>query len=125
MDMQPNAYMMLPGITAEEIGFLQQATAGLDENQQKYFFNVYAGKRKSAQDVLLFTLIGFLGIAGVHRFVLGQIGMGLVYFFTGGFCLIGTIVDLINHKALAMDYNKKMAYDSFQIVKMGGGFNKF
>jgi TM2 domain-containing membrane protein YozV len=121
MEMQPNAYMMLSGITPEEIGFLQQATNGLDENQQRYFFNVYSGKRKSPQDVLIFTLIGFLGIAGVHRFILGQIGMGILYFFTGGFCFIGTIIDLINHKTLALDYNKKMAYESFQIVKMGGG----
>jgi TM2 domain-containing membrane protein YozV len=121
MSTQPNAYMMLPGISPEEISFLQQATNGLDENQQKYFFNVYAGKRKSPQDVLIFTLIGFLGIAGIHRFILGQIGMGILYFFTGGFCLIGTIVDLVNHKSLALDYNKKMAYESFQLVKMGGG----
>jgi TM2 domain-containing membrane protein YozV len=126
MDMQPNAYMMLPGITAEEIGFLQQATAGLDENQQKYFFDIYRNKRKNAQDILLFTLLGFTVVgAGVQRFVLGQIGMGLVYFFTGGLCFIGTIVDLINNKTLTLDHNKKMAYESFQIVKMGGGFNKF
>lgn len=120
MDMQPNAYMMLPGITAEELGFLQQATTGLDENQKKYFFNVYAGKRKSPQDVLIFTLIGFLGVAGIQRIMLGQITMGILYFFTGGLCLVGTIMDLINHKDLALEYNKKMAYESFQIVKMGG-----
>jgi len=113
--------MMLPGITPEELGFLQQATVGLDENQQKVFFNIYAGKRKAAQDIMLFTLIGFVGVAGVQRFVVGEIAMGLIYFFTGGFCLIGTIVDLINHKSIALDYNKKMAYESFQIVKMGGG----
>lgn len=119
--MQPNAYMMLPGITPEEIGFLQQATSALTEDQQRSFFHVYAGKRKNAQDILLLTLLGFIGVAGVHRFVLGQIGMGLVYFFTAGCCFIGTIMDLINNKTLTMDYNKKMAYESFQIIKMSGG----
>lgn len=119
--MQPNVYMMLPGITPEEIGFLQQATNGFDENQQRNFYHVYSSKRKNPQDILLLALIGFLGVAGVHRFVVGQIGMGLIYFFTGGFCLIGTIVDLVNHKSIALEYNKKMAYESFQIVKMGGG----
>lgn len=125
MDMQPNnAYMMLPGITPEEIGFLQQATAALDEDQKKHFFNIYAGKRKDSQDILLFTLLGFTAIgAGIQRFVLGQIGMGLAYLFTGGFCFIGTILDLINNKSLTLDYNKKMAYESYQMVKMGtGGF---
>lgn len=121
MDMQPNVYMMLPGITPEEIGFLQQATTGFDETQQRMFYNVYSGRRKNPQDILLLALIGFLGVAGIHRFVVGQIGMGLIYFFTGGFCLIGTIIDLVNHKSIALEYNKKMAYESFQIVKMGGG----
>ena len=31
---------------------------------------------------------------------------------------IGTIVDLINHKTIATDYNRKMAYESFQMAKM-------
>jgi hypothetical protein len=44
--------------------------------------------------------------------------MGLLYFFTGGLCIIGTIVDLVNHKDLAMEYNRKMAYESFQIARM-------
>jgi TM2 domain-containing membrane protein YozV len=54
----------------------------------------------------------------VQRFVIGQIGMGLLYLFTGGFCLIGTIVDLINHKTLANDFNRQMAYESYQMAKM-------
>jgi TM2 domain-containing membrane protein YozV len=121
MNNQSNAYMMLPGISPEEIGFLQQATAKLDENQQRSFYNVYSGKRKSPQDILLFTLLGLVGFAGIQRFVLGEVGMGILYFLTFGFCWIGTIVDLINHKTLALDYNKKMAYESFQIISMGNG----
>ena len=119
MDVYQNAYMSFPGITPEEFSFLQQATADLTEDQKKYFFMVYSSKRKSPQDILIFTIIGFFGVAGIQRFVLGQIGMGLLYFFTGGFCLIGTIVDLVNHKTLAIDYNKKMALESYQITKMG------
>jgi TM2 domain-containing membrane protein YozV len=118
MDMYQSPYMGLSGMTPEELSFLQQATAELTENQHKYFYMSYSSKRKSPQDVLLFTLIGFFGIAGIQRFLLGQIGMGLLYFFTGGLCIIGTIVDLVNHKDLAMEYNRKMAYESFQIARM-------
>jgi TM2 domain-containing membrane protein YozV len=118
MENYQNAYMNLPGISAEELGFLQQATADLSENQQKYFYMVYSGKRKNPQDLLLFTLIAFAGVAGVQRFVVGQIGMGLLYFFTGGLCLIGTIVDLVNHKTLGLEFNRKMAYESYQMAKM-------
>ena len=80
---------------------------------------IYSGKRKNPQDILLFTLLGFVVVAGVQRFVVGQIGMGLLYLFTGGFCLIGTIVDLINYKSLALEFNQKMAFESFHIAKMG------
>jgi len=119
MDTFQNPYMSLPGVTPEEIGFLQQATAGLTENQQKYFFMVYAGKRKSGQDMLIFCLVGLFLVPGLQRFIVGQIGMGILYLFTVGLCFIGSIVDLVNHKSLAFEFNKKVAYESFQIAKMG------
>jgi TM2 domain-containing membrane protein YozV len=118
MDGFNNPYMSLPGISPEELNFLQQGTSDLNENQKKYFYMIYSGKRKNPQDLLLFTLLAFFGVAGVQRFVVGQIGMGILYLFTGGLCLIGTIVDLVNHKSLAYEYNQKMAYESFQMAKM-------
>jgi len=118
MDMNQNPYMAFPGITPEEMGFLQQGTAELTENQKKYFYMVYSGKRKSPQDILIFTIIGFFGVAGIQRFIVGEVLMGLLFLFTGGFCLIGTVIDLINHKTLAVDYNRKMAYESYQMAKM-------
>ena len=120
--MQQNPFFALPGITPEELAYLQQATAGLTEEQLNNFRFIYQGKRRSANDILLFTLLGFVGVSGVQRFVVGQIGMGILYLLTGGFCLIGTIVDLINHKNIANDYNKDMAYETMQIVKMGSGY---
>ncbi|MGN8068078.1 TM2 domain-containing protein [Mucilaginibacter sp. SG564] len=118
MNTYPNPYMMFEGITPEEFSFLQQALASLTEDQQRYFIGIYGNKRRNPQDILLATLLGFLGVSGVQRFMTDQIGMGLVYFFTGGFCLIGTVVDLINYKNIATDYNKQMAIESFNIAKM-------
>jgi TM2 domain-containing membrane protein YozV len=43
--------------------------------------------------VLLLTI--FLGFFGVHRFVVGKVGTGLLYVFTYGVFLIGWIVDII------------------------------
>lgn len=119
MDMYEYSFMTFPGVTPDEIGFLKQVITDLSENQKKYFYMVYSGKRKNPQDILLFTLVAFVGVAGVQRFVLGQIGLGILYMFTGGLCLIGTIVDLVNHKQLANDYNKKMALESYKIANMG------
>ena len=119
MDMYQNnnPYMMLPGITPEELGYIQQATGQLTENQQKYFYMTYTTKRKSPQDMLIFCVVGFF-VPGIQRFIIGQIGMGFLYFFTAGLCVIGTIVDLVNHRTLAIEYNQKMVYESFQISKM-------
>jgi len=113
-----NPYMMFDGMTPEEFTFVQQATASLNEGQQKYFMSIYYNKRRNPQDLLLATLAGFLGVSGIQRFLTDQIGMGILYFFTGGFCFIGTIVDLINYKSLANEYNQKMAFESFNIAKM-------
>ncbi|RWY52618.1 TM2 domain-containing protein [Mucilaginibacter gilvus] len=116
--MYQDPYMTFADMTSEEMGSLQQATNGLTEKQKQYFYMVYSGKRKSQQDMLIFSLVGLFLVPGLQRFITGQIGMGLLYLFTVGFCFIGSIIDLINHKSLANEYNQKMAYESFQITKM-------
>jgi TM2 domain-containing membrane protein YozV len=63
------------------------------------------------------ALLGLIVIAGVHRFILGQIGMGILYLFTGGLCLIGTIVDLVNHQRLAFEYNQKQANEILVMIR--------
>jgi TM2 domain-containing membrane protein YozV len=118
MNTYQNPYMSFDGITPEEYTFLQQATASLTENQARTFMSFYANKRRNPQDIMFATLAGFLGVSGVQRFMTDQIGMGILYFFTAGFCFIGTIVDLINYKTIANDYNRQMAYESFNIAKM-------
>lgn len=57
----------------------------------------------------LLCLAGFLGFAGLHRFYLGQFGLGLAYFFTGGFFGIGTIIDLVRMPSLVEYSNYKIA----------------
>ncbi|QPH38084.1 TM2 domain-containing protein [Pedobacter endophyticus] len=121
MDIFQSPLMSLPGITPEEYAYLQQATTGLNEQQLRNFLMIYGSRRKQPSEILLLALIGFLGFAGIHRFVIGQIGMGILYFFTGGLCAIGTIVDVINHKSLAFEYNQKMVFESLQMVRMSGG----
>lgn len=114
-----NFYFSFPNVTAEEMAMLQKVSAELTESKMRNFQMIYASKRKNSQDILIFTLIGFFGVAGIQRFLLGQNAMGIVYLLTAGCCGIGTIVDLINNKNLTNDYNKDVMYESFQIAKMG------
>jgi len=119
MDIYQSPLMALPGITPEEYSYLQQATAGLNEQQLRNFLMVYSSKRKNPSDMLIFCLLGlFCIVPGIQRFIVGQIGMGILYFFTGGLCLIGSLIDVINHKSLAFEYNQKMVFESLQMVRM-------
>jgi TM2 domain-containing membrane protein YozV len=102
-------YQLLPELDLQEMNYIQNLVKNYNETQLYNFANLYRTRRRDPQLVLLTALIGFLGIAGVHRFLLNQIGMGILYVFTGGLCLIGTIVDLINHRELAMAYNIQVA----------------
>lgn len=45
---------------------------------------------------LILCCVGLVSIAGLHRFLTGHVLLGVLYLLTGGFCLIGTIIDLIN-----------------------------
>lgn len=111
-------FMSLPGISPQELSYLQSATTGFSEQQLRGFLMIYGGKRRNPDDMLLYSILGFF-VPGLARFLVNQVGMGILYFFTYGLCAIGTIIDLINHKSLAFEYNQRMVFESLQMVKMG------
>lgn len=115
--MDVNNFWSLPGIQEGEFQFLQNLLHDMDEYQQQQFFNIYHTRRKDPQNILLLSLLGLIVVAGVHRFVLDQVGMGILYLLTGGLCLVGTIVDAINYKKLAWEYNQKKALESANIAR--------
>jgi TM2 domain-containing membrane protein YozV len=41
----------------------------------------------------LLWALGWFGFCGIHRFYVGKPLTGLLWFFTGGLCLVGQIVD--------------------------------
>ena len=109
--------MMLSNLDIEESMFIQNLIKDMDEDKQKTFATMYQNKRRDTTLILITTIIGFFGFAGIQRFLTDQIGMGLLYFFTGGLCFVGTIVDLVNHKKLAFEYNQKMAFETLEVMK--------
>ncbi len=104
-----NIYHLMPNLEEQEMSYVQALVREFDENQIQQFAFLYNARRKDPQTILLLTLVGFFGVAGVQRFILDQIGMGLLYLFTAGLCVVGTIVDLVSYKRLALEYNQKVA----------------
>lgn len=117
MDAYQNSTTGFAGMTMDEYDFIHHASAGLSQNQMQTFTLVYNSRRKNPNDILLATVLGFLGFAGIQRFMTGQIILGLLYFFTGGFFMIGTMVDLFTYKSIANDYNRHLAYECYHIAR--------
>jgi TM2 domain-containing membrane protein YozV len=107
----------LPEVQGEEMVYLQNILKDMDDEKARSFTNVYRTRRKEPMLVLMTALLGLIVIAGVHRFILNQVGMGILYLFTGGLCLIGTIVDLVNHQKLAFEYNQKVANEVLLMIR--------
>jgi TM2 domain-containing membrane protein YozV len=111
-------FKLLPEIDTDELIFVKETTANMDDDSAQSFAMAYRARRRDPQTVLLLALLGFLGVSGVHRFYINHVGMGILYFLTGGLCLIGTIVDLVNHKSLAREYNYNQAQSIVSAMRM-------
>ena len=115
--MKTDLMMHIPAVEPDELAYLQALTSTLPEDRLQLFIAIYNGKRKKAETILLCCLLGFVLAGGIQRFLVGQIGMGILFFFTFGLCFIGTIVDTINHKQLAFEYNQQAAIETMGMVK--------
>jgi TM2 domain-containing membrane protein YozV len=100
---------VLPELTGEEMIYVQKLINDFDDEKARTFASVYRARRKDPTMILVLTLLGFLGFAGIQRMVTDQVGMGIVYLLTLGLCFIGTIVDLINYQKMSFDFNRRMA----------------
>jgi TM2 domain-containing membrane protein YozV len=109
-------FNLLPEIMGDEQVYVSGLVKDMSDEKAQQFANIYRVRRKDPQTILLLTLVGFLGIAGIQRFIVDQIGLGILYLLTGGICLIGTIIDLVNYKSIAFEYNQKQAHQVAQLI---------
>ncbi len=106
----------MPELELEEAMTIDVMLKEKTDEQLRNFSVIYRSRRRDPMIILVTTLIGFFGFAGIQRFLVNQMGMGVLYFFTGGLCLIGTIVDLVNYKNLALEYNQKVAREASMFI---------
>ncbi len=115
----------LPDADGEELVYLNTLFSGFTEEQAQQFTMIYRSRRTDPTMILVLTIIGFVPIvgvpvAGIQRFTLGQVGMGILYVLTFGLCFIGTIMDIVNHKRLTAEYNQRKAYEVATIMRSLG-----
>ncbi|MBZ4190069.1 TM2 domain-containing protein [Niabella beijingensis] len=113
---QEQVLRVIPDIEYDELVTVLNITRDMNTSQQEQFLMLYQRRRKSRQELLLLCLLGFVGVAGIHRLIIGDIALGIVYLLTGGLCLIGTIVDIININSLTTGYNAKQAYETAALI---------
>ncbi len=92
-------------LPAEKIVFLKQKLLEADEAK---FSLVSAVEFKDPTTLLLVSI--FLGSFGIDRFMLGDIGMGVLKLLTLGVCGILTIIDwfTVQKRTKEMNYNALM-----------------
>lgn len=89
----------LPEVSIEEI------RAKLSSLSQEEFNRVQVVPLKDTLVIFLLSL--FLGYYGIDRFMLGQVGLGILKLLTGGGCGIWWLIDLF----LIMEETKKTNYE--------------
>ncbi|WCL81639.1 TM2 domain-containing protein [Saprospira sp. CCB-QB6] len=119
--MRKDIMVLLPKAELSEVEYLSGIVHDMDEADRRSFLRIYKGRRLDPVMVLAFSLGALLiGVSGIHRFMMGQVGMGILYLFTGGLCMVGNIVDAINHKNMAWEHNRKIADEIYGSLHTGG-----
>src|SRR5919107_572171 len=99
----------LPELNEPERSFIERLTTGMSEAEVQQVATAYRQTRKDPQTILLMAVIGIVAVPGLHRFWLGQVGIGFLYLLTWGLLLIGTITDIVKYRELAFSYNRQVA----------------
>lgn len=99
----------LPELEEPERSFIERLTTGMSHENIQQFAAAYRQVRKDPQTLRVLAIIGIVAVPGLHRFWVGQVGMGFLYLLTWGLLLFGTITDIVNYRDLAYTYNIKVA----------------
>ena len=90
---------------AEKIMYIKEKLSAMDESKLMMLQTI---ELKDPTTILLVSI--FLGSFGIDRFMLGDIGMGILKLLTCGVCGILTIIDwfTVSKKTKELNFNKIM-----------------
>ncbi len=101
----------LPELEGDEQVEVARLLNKMTDEQAEHFARIYRSRRREPVHILILAAVGFIGAAGLQRLYMEEFALGLVYLFTGGLCLIGTIYDVIKYEDLALRYNRNVAVE--------------
>ena len=99
----------LPELDEPERTFIERLTDGMSHETIQQFAAAYRQVRKDPQTLRLMAIVGIVAVPGLHRFWVGQVGIGFLYLFTWGLLLVGTVTDIVKYRGLAFSYNREVA----------------
>ena len=90
---------------AEKMALIKEKLMTIDDER---YLTITSIELKDPNTMLLVSI--FLGSLGVDRFMLGEVGMGILKLFTVGLCGILTIIDWfsVSKKTKEMNFQKLM-----------------
>ena len=94
----------------EKIMVMQDALAALDDSKSSFVQSI---KFKDPTTVLIISIL--LGSLGIDRFMLGQVGLGIVKLLTCGGFYIWWIIDMVNAQNLARKHNYKKLQEALMM----------
>ena len=94
-------------------GSVNELGARLSKLSQNQFNAIQGIQLKDPMIMLLLSL--FLGSWGIDRFLLKEIGLGIIKLLTAGGCGIWTIVDWFLVMNRTREFNYKLVFDSLTI----------
>jgi len=106
----------LPELEGDEQVEVARLLNKMNDEQAEHFARIYRSRRRDPIHILILAAVGLVGVAGLQRLYLEQVGLGLVYLLTGGICLIGTIYDLVKFRDLTQQYNRDVGLSVAETV---------
>jgi TM2 domain-containing membrane protein YozV len=97
----------------------QMLMQDLNDQQKMLFTSQYESSKKDRGTVLILSVL--LGSLGVDRFMIGDVGMGLLKLFTFGLCGILWLIDIFTIRGKVDELNRKNANEIYQGIKMMSG----
>lgn len=101
-----------------EFNAMEQAmlVQNLSDQQKMLFMTQFNSEKKDPGTMMLISV--FLGSLGVDRFMLGDMGMGILKLCTGGLCGILWFIDIFTTRARTSDFNRAKAQEIMMTISM-------